>query len=376
MTTNIQTSRRRLAALGTTGVLLMTSGLATGVSIAADDITERIHRSPQWSDGAFRNPDGNLETSPSNMFSAGWKFLFSRNDRTPDSTLPTQPVNLAAFTSRGADQLNATWLGHSSLLINVDGLRIATDPVFQKRISLFGPSRYNGDIPLSIDSLPELDVVIISHNHYDHLNKYTLERIHSRVTRFVTVLGVGAILIDCGVPAEKIIELDWWEECTIDSLHTIVATPAQHFSGRGLTDRNETLWGSWVIRGPQHTVFYGGDSGYFSGFADIGAQYGPFDITFLECGAYNERWRSIHMFPEETIQAHLDLQGKVLHPIHWGTFNLSLHPWYDPMIRAAKAADSAGIRIATPIPGETTIPGSYLPTTPWWEPFLPVTGTD
>jgi L-ascorbate metabolism protein UlaG (beta-lactamase superfamily) len=233
-----------------------------------------------------------------------WDFLFSGDQRTPEDSLPRKVVNLTHFTDPGNNQLNVTWLGHSSLMINIYGYKILTDPVFERSVSLFGPSRFNGDVPLVVG---------------DHLE-------------------------DWGVPP-----------------------PSQHFSGRGLTDRDETLWASFVIKGPKHKTYFGGDSGYFEGFKQIGNKYGPFDMTFIECGAYNEKWRFIHMFPEETVQANIDLGGKILHPIPWATFNLSLHSWFDPMERLTGVADSLSVTTATPVVGETTIYEDYIPTQRWWE---------
>jgi L-ascorbate metabolism protein UlaG (beta-lactamase superfamily) len=181
---------------------------------------------------------------------------------------------------------------------------------------------------------------------------------------------VGAELENMGVPREKIIELDWWDEIILFEDFMVALTPGQHFSGRGLFDKDETLWGSFVVRGPKHKIFFSGDSGYFEGFKQIGDKYGPFDLTFLECGAYNERWHLVHMFPEETVQAHIDLKGKILQPIHWGTFDVSLHSWYDPMVRISRAADSLGIKLSTPIVGETITINENLQTERWWEPLL------
>jgi L-ascorbate metabolism protein UlaG (beta-lactamase superfamily) len=285
---------------------------------------------------------------------------------TPDMELPARPVDLSHFTHPASRQLNGTWLGHSSLMINIDGYRVLTDPVFEKRVSVIGPSRFNGAVPLDIHRVPTVDAVIISHDHYDHLNKYSVQQLTGRTNRFIVPLRVGARLVKWGVPEEKIVELDWWKTYSIDEALTITATPAQHFSGRGLTDRNRTLWASWVVRTPYHNLFYSGDSGYFDGFKQIGRKYAPFDMTFIECGAYNRSWSQVHMFPEQTVLAHLDLGGSILHPIHWGTFNLALHPWYEPMERVTAAADAMNVSIATPVVGETTIYNSALPAARWW----------
>jgi len=285
-------------------------------------------------------------------------------------------VGLSRFNNKGSDQLNVTWLGHSSLMINIDGYKILTDPVFEKRVSIFGPTRFNGDVPLDIRLIPKIDAVIISHDHYDHLNKYTVQRLIDKSNKFVVPLAVGSLLIDWGVPPGKIVELDWWQEHRIDHNLMVAATPAQHFSGRGITDRNKTLWASWVIKTPFHKIFFSGDSGYFGGFSQIGDKYGPFDMTFIECGAYGEGWPKVHMFPEQTVQAHLDLKGKVLHPIHWGTFNLAMHPWYEPMARLTTAANSKNVKTATPIVGETTVFAGRIPSARWWEQPMQLSGAE
>jgi L-ascorbate metabolism protein UlaG (beta-lactamase superfamily) len=298
--------------------------------------------------------------------SALWSFVFDKKETKPNADLPRQDVELDAFVNRDSNQLHVAWLGHSSLLINIDGLLLLTDPVLEKSISFFGPSRYNGPAPIKAEQLPEIDIVLISHDHYDHLNKFTIQRIHEKTSAFVTPLGVGRILESWGVSKIKITELDWWEEVEIGHDFVIVSTPSQHFSGRGLTDRNKTLWSSYVIESGNRSIFFGGDSGYFDGFKEIGRKYGPFDMTFLECGAYDKRWTAVHMLPEETVQAHLDLKGVLLHPIHWGTFDLALHPWYEPMNRLMAAAESADIDIATPPVGGTTTYGSHVPRERWW----------
>ncbi|MGD8293238.1 MAG: MBL fold metallo-hydrolase, partial [Desulfobacterales bacterium] len=302
-------------------VILQCTNTDTPVVSSSDQIQSgNINASPEYKDGKFDDTGTELNMSFTEFVSTTWSFLFAKNQRTPEADLPVMPVDLSHFKNREGDQLNVTWLGHSSLMINIDGYRILTDPVFEKRISIFGPTRFNGDVPLDIEEIPEVDVVIISHDHYDHLNKYSVQRLIDKSNTFFVPLAVGALLEDWGVPQDKIVELDWWQEYRLDQNLMIAATPAQHFSGRGIFDRNETLWASWVIQTPFHKVFFSGDSGYFGGFKQIGEKYGPFDMTFIECGAYGKGWPKVHMFPEQTVQAHLDLKGNVLHPIHWGTF--------------------------------------------------------
>jgi len=352
------------------GVVIMSfvQTLSSAVSDSDHALPSRTERSLQFKDGKFDNGAGDaLDMSFSESVSSAWEFFFTGNNRIPDTELPFTRVNPEYFGSSEEDQLNVTWLGHSSLMINIDGYKILTDPVFEKSVSIFGPTRFNGDVPLDISQVPQADVVIISHDHYDHLNKYSVQSLNERTGMFVVPLAVGSRIAKWGVPQDKIVELDWWEEYHFDGKLMIAATPAQHFSGRGLFDRNETLWASWVIRTPSHKLFFSGDSGYFDGFRRIGNKYGPFDMTFIECGAYNQSWSQVHMFPEQTVQAHLDLKGKVLHPIHWGTFNLSLHSWYEPMDRLTAAADSENVKIATPVVGDTTVYGKALPIARWWE---------
>ncbi len=333
-------------------------------------LPDKIAGPPEYKDGKYEDMGTALNLSFTEFASTTWDFLFSGNNRTPDTELPVKQVDLSHFNKRGSGQLNVTWLGHSSLMINIDGYKILADPVFEKRISIFGPTRFNGDIPLDIQQVPQIDAVIISHDHYDHLNKFSVQGLMDKTDTFIVPLHVGALLADWGVPREKIVELDWWQEYKPDQKLMIAATPALHFSGRGITDRNKTLWASWVIQTPFHNLFFSGDSGYFEGFKQIGEKYGPFDMTFIECGAYGKSWPKVHMFPEQTVQAHLDLKGDVLHPIHWGTFNLALHPWYEPMERLSIAADYKNIKVATPIVGETTVYRSSIPVARWWEPAM------
>ena len=334
----------------------------------------KVEASPEYKEGRFIDMANTLNMSFTDYISTTWEFLFTKNHRTPETRLPVKQVDLSHFNNKDSGQLNATWLGHSSLMINIGGYKILTDPVFEKRVSIFGPTRFNGDVPIDFQQIPKVDAVIISHDHYDHLNKYSVQRLIEITGRFVVPLKLGALLADWGVPRNKIVELGWWQEFWIDQKLMIAATPAQHFSGRGVTDRNKTLWASWVIKTPVHNLFFSGDSGYFGGFKQIGEKYGPFDMTFIECGAYGEGWPKVHMFPEQTVQAHLDLKGDVLHPIHWGTFNLALHPWYEPMERLTVAANLNMVKTATPIVGETTVYDSKIPTARWWQQSMQLSG--
>ncbi len=331
-----------------------------------EDRRKRIESSPFYKDGKFRNFIPWSQLSVSENISIAWDFITTDNNRKPSGALPRQMVNPIHFNTSERKQFNVTWLGHSSLMININGYRVLTDPVFEKSVSIVGPKRFNGDVPLELEALDEIDVVVISHNHYDHLNHYSIKALKERTKRFIVPLGVGCRLEKLGIPAKKITEMDWWEEFNVDENLMFVATPAQHFSGRGLFDKDETLWASWVIKSGNHRLFFSGDSGYFNGFKQIGDKYGPFDMTFIECGAYNEKWHHVHMYPEETVQAHVDLKGKILHPIHWATFDLSLHSWFEPMERLTTAARIAGVATATPVVGDTTIYGSYIPNEKWW----------
>jgi len=356
-----------------TGVFIMLFTQATIVKeISAKEISspnnnDQLKHSPQYNNGTFKGEIDALTMTASDYLSSTWRFLFEKNNQNPNSNLPFQPVDLSFFNNTKTDQLNSTWLGHSSLMINMGGFKILTDPVFERKVSIVGPKRFNREFPLDPMTLADIDVVMISHDHYDHLNKASIKQLDPITHKFVVPLAVGKRLKSWGVAEDKIIEMDWWDSFLYDENLKITATPAQHFSGRGIGDRNKTLWASWVIETDQFKIFFSGDSGYFNGFKTIGDKFGPFDMTFLECGAYDKLWKPVHMFPEETVQAHIDLKGKLLHPIHWGTFNLALHSWYEPMQRLTKAARIHGISSATPIAGQSILYGSNLYGSPWWE---------
>ncbi len=297
------------------------------------------------------------------------KFFFEKGEKYPSEPLPQEKLDPSKLLSP-TKGLSASWLGHSSILLNIDGYSVLTDPLFKRKISLVGPTRFNRELVVEIDDLPHIDVVIISHDHYDHLNKPSIRLLKEKVGIFIVPLRVGGILQKWGVYPDKIIELDWWEEFQLKDDLKIVATPSQHFSGRGLFDRNKNLWASWVTQTNNNRVFFSGDSGYFGGFKDIGDKYGPFDVTFLECGAYNTQWPKVHMFPEQTVQAFFDLKGRVLQPIHWATFGLALHAWYEPIERLFTRANSMGATLSTPTMGQIVDYQRPIVTDFWWVPAI------
>ncbi len=322
--------------------------------------------SPHYRDGVFHNlePSSALRLDAEENRLLIWEMFARRAE-----TRPAREIQLTKASSSTVP-LSVTWLGHATALVELDGYRVLTDPVWSQRCSpsrAVGPKRLHPP-PLPLEALPALDAVVISHDHYDHLDMDTVRAL-ARTQRalFVVPLGIGAHLRAWGVPADRIRELDWNADIQIDGLR-LTCTPARHFSGRFLT-RNNTLWASWVFSGPEHRVFFGGDTGYTAGFADIGAQHGPFDLTLLPIGAYNTSWPDIHMNPEEAAQAHRDLNGGdggVLVPIHWCTFRLAPHPWAEPADRLLAAAGAAGVDVAVPRPGGRVSPVAGADVDRWW----------
>ena len=325
--------------------------------------------SPNFRDGVFHN----LEPSSAIRLDAEENRLVLFEMVSGNSkSRPKKPIPVADASPRAAAApLAVTWLGHATALVEIDGYRLLTDPVWSERCSpskTLGPQRLH-PAPLELEALPALDAVVISHDHYDHLDMDSV-RMLARTQRavFVAPLGVGAHLREWGIPASRVVELDWGSSYTIDDL-TLTCTPARHFSGRFLS-RNNTLWSSWAFTGPAHRAFFGGDTGYTSTFADIGSQHGPFDLTLLPIGAYNKSWPDVHMNPEEAVRAHRDLNaaapGGVLVPIHWGTFRLAPHPWAEPADRLVEAAVEAAVDIAVPKPGGRVVPAAGAGIERWW----------
>ncbi|WP_030813589.1 MBL fold metallo-hydrolase [Streptomyces sp. NRRL S-337] len=333
----------------------------------------RIRRSPQFVDGQFRNPVQTRQLLDGSALPMARTQLNreGRLRRAPVGRIPVHRTTAADLRVPPASGLRLTWLGHSTVLAEIDGRRVLFDPVWGERCSPFtwaGPKRMH-PMPVEPAELDPVDAVVISHDHYDHLDMPTIQRLIRTGAVFVVPLGVGADLEFWGVPAERITELDWHEATRVGEL-TLTATPAQHFCGRGLRGPQHTLWASWVVAGPAHRIFHSGDTGYFPGFAEIGAAHGPFDATMIQIGAYSEFWPDIHMDPAQGVRSHLDLQGGaptgVMLPIHWGTFNLAPHPWAEPAEWTLSAGRKAGVTTVHPRPGEPFEPADPPAGYPWW----------
>lgn len=319
--------------------------------------------SPQFRDGAFHNREPMRVVEPGGRGSIAVEFATKR-----DRGKPAAPVPLVwPEWPEQAGECAATWLGHSTVLLEVGGRRVLTDPVWSERVSpsaTIGPRR-NHPVPTGIEQLPALDAILISHDHYDHLDTATIDRLAREQTApFVVPLGVGAHLRSWGVPRDRIVELDWGQSVDLDGL-TLTCTEARHFSGRLFT-ANTTLWSSWLVESGGRRAFFGGDTGYTDAFAELGRRHGPVDLTVLPIGAYDVRWPDVHMDPAEAVRTHLDLRGGVMLPIHWATFDLAFHTWAAPADWARAEAALHGVRLAQPRPGERCDATGELPTGAWW----------
>ena len=334
----------------------MTSSFASlsrilGLS-AAQRGRELSRTSPQHDGERFRNVRPRPAEGFGKTLKIMWNMIFHKPGGTmPSGALPVQPLTREQLEA--APDRSVYRLGHSTLIFKLRGHFWLTDPVFAERASPFrrlGPKRFHAP-PIALADLPPLRGVILSHDHYDHLDRETVLALAATTGVFLTPLGVGDRLIEWGVDGAKVRQFDWWQGAIVEGIE-FTATPAQHFSGRSLFDGNSTLWASWVIADDDLRVFFSGDTGYFDGFRTIGERLGPFDATFIETGAYDPQWPYVHMQPAETVQAHVDLRGEWLVPIHNGTFDLAMHHWQDPFERVTGLALARGVVLSTPRMGE------------------------
>ncbi len=330
---------------------------------------ERVVASPQFADGRFRNPGGiGAGLRKGTTWQVAREYVAGNDRRVPVAPLPSTSPR-PAWARPVATGLRATWLGHSTVLLEVDDVRVLTDPVWSERASplkVAGPRRFQ-PVPVPIAELPPLDAIVLSHDHYDHLDRVGMLELARTGTPIYTSLGVGARLESWGIPATQIVELDWWEHADVPGRELrLTAVPCQHFSGRSLGDRNATLWSSFVIQGPRHRVFFSGDTGLTTAYRDIAARLGPFDLVMLEVGAFHPAWGDIHLGPDQALEALALLGGGRFLPVHWGTFNLGLHAWDQPAERLLEVAPAMGVELVMPRLGEAVEPFEARPPRPWW----------
>ena len=327
---------------------------------------ERTLASRQFADGVFRNTAVTPAGVQGGFLPMFGELLFGGQERRPAAPLPLDRPH-ERWAARADTGFRATWLGHSTVLLELDGHRVLTDPVFGQRVSpvsFLGPRRFH-PVPATLAELPPLDLILLSHDHFDHLDRSTITQLARTGVPIVTALGVGAHLERYGFAPDRITELDWHESVELGGLR-LTATPAQHFSGRRIGGRNTTLWASWVIQSERRKVFFSGDTGLTPEFEAIGRTYGPFDLVMLEIGAYHPSWGTIHLGPENALEAFRMLGGGTLLPVHWGTFSLGFHAWNDPAETLLERAGQLGARILTPRLGAAFEPEQLDGPSPWW----------
>lgn len=332
---------------------------------------ERIKALPNHRDGKLHNlvPTDMRMPLPV-LLKVMWWMLRGGEGREPKQALPVAPFDRAAWERIPASEVALAWFGHSTLLIKMGGLTFLTDPVFGARASMFtfvGPERFTYTERPDVARLPHIDVLLLSHDHYDHLCYDTVRQLVAadKVGRCIAALGVGAHLERWGMAPSLITELAWWEQVDLGKVK-LTCVPTRHFTGRTMLDRFHTLWGSFVLEEEGRRIYFGADSGYSPTFKEVGERFGPFDLALLECGAYSRYWPLIHMMPEETAQAALDLRARVLMPIHWAGFALGLHLWKEPIERLERIAAERGIPLLTPRIGHIVTSLEAASSARWW----------
>lgn len=337
---------------------------------ATKEKLQEYAKSENYTEGKFINLENvNTDMKSGDMLKAIGGMLKKNPNATPNLPITIQKIDSISIADYN-DNTRFIWFGHSAFLVQINGKNILLDPMLGEVPAphpWLGGKRFSNGLPIEIEKLPKIDAVLISHDHYDHLDYGSIKKLKDKVNHFYTPLGLGNHLLKWGVPKEKITELDWWQSATLDGL-TFTSTPAQHFSGRGLSDRDKTLWCSWVLQSSTENIFFSGDSGYAPHFKEIGKKFGHFDFAMMECGQYNKLWSTIHMFPEQTAQAGIDLNAKKMMPIHWGAFKLAQHSWTDPIERISKKANELNIELITPKIGEPfTISQPEKIDNNWWD---------
>lgn len=340
-----------------------------------DEEKRRFETSPHYDreQGVFVNRDrlAYERMQKRDKFDDGmFKFMFgNENNEKPETGLPVLKPEVKEFLAP-SDEIKVIWFGHSTLLVNLQGTIILIDPILSGYASpVFFAIRRFQDPPLQLQDLPRIDYILISHDHYDHLDRKTIRFFRDKTNRFIVPLGVGSHMKGWGIDPSRIDEFDWWQSRKYGELE-FVATPAQHFSGRSFNDRNQTLWASWVIKNNEKRIYYSGDSGYDTHFKAIGDKYGPFDIAFIENGQYNKNWEEVHVFPEQGVQAFYELRGKVFFPIHWGAFKLSVHSWYEPIEKIHQFSLNRKFPLIAPKIGEIVTVSENFPLETWWKPLI------
>jgi len=327
---------------------------------------EKIKGSPNYRDNQFQNPEPTTTLAEdASMVKTLWRFINKPKSSKPPKPLPSVKTDLTKSIS---DKPEIVWFGHSSYFIRINNITILVDPVFSNYAAPFSfmNKSFAGTNIYTVNDMPAIDVLLITHDHYDHLDYETITKLRPKVKQVYTSLGVASHLAYWGYDEQDITELDWWQSATLAGDMQLIAAPARHFSGRSFR-RFTTLWSSFILKTNDYNLYIGGDSGYGNHFKEIGDKFGPFDIAILENGQYNKAWSQIHEMPEDAVQACIDLKAKVLLPVHWAKFDISLHPWDEPIKRLIEAAKGKGVQVTTPLIGEPVIIDGVYPCSEWWK---------
>jgi L-ascorbate metabolism protein UlaG (beta-lactamase superfamily) len=354
-----------IAVVAAAGITLAMAGCQSFGEHAEGERLARMQRSPEWHDDQFRNPQPMWNDTPGALRHA----LASVPDNEPSAPVPVARTDPAVLAAAPASGLRVTWFGHSSTLLEIDGVRVLTDPIWSDRASPFewiGPRRWYPPT-IALAQLPPVDAVLISHDHYDHLDWATIVAMRAWKNVFVVPLGIGAHLRRWGIPQERIVELDWWQSTRVGAL-ALTLVPARHASGRVAPRSDVTLWGGFALVGERHRVYYSGDTGLFDAMTEIGQRLGPFDVALVEAGQYDAAWPDWHLGPEQAVLSAQRVRAKALIPVHWGLFRLAPHGWTEPVERVLAAARCTDLPVITPRPGQSIEPTALRPgdSTHWW----------